>query len=430
VRNVAAALSALVPLIAGAFVTQAQDSACTSERWLPPREVRTREGYTVFMERPSIAPLRGEVFLPAWPTSTYDSLGTIVWPLAPGGRPSSVEHVPLGALIDRHGVAELVAWPKDILSGPWLPVGVADDSGIGHVIWGSRDNVQMSSSFMVRSLWYGRFDGRQWSAPTRVLSTEGTVMWNSAMVSPLIAHGRSLHLVVAIQGEGLRYVRLDSGAWTERRVNIPSVYMGYPHITVMSSGRLLLLIQGDVAHPPAPAISGVYITRSDDRGESWSPPTPISRVDEAPAFDARLVVDDRDVLYAFWYQQTDQQGHPATGVTLGGSPGRIYATRSFDSGVTWQRTTSTPLIDNANELQVLLRRDHSVLAVVADGIGERMLISSWSSGWSPFTIIDATPHPFNPSLGTDDAQRPFLTWGIRRTHDWLGTMMMTLVPCG
>jgi hypothetical protein len=255
-------------------------------------------------------------------------------------------------------------------------------------------------------------------------------MWNSAMVSPLIAHGRSLHLVVAIQGEGLRYVRLDSGAWTERRVNIPSVYMGYPHITVMSSGRLLLLIQGDVAHPPAPAISGVYITRSDDRGESWSPPTPISRVDEAPAFDARLVVDDRDVLYAFWYQQTDQQGHPATGVTLGGSPGRIYATRSFDSGVTWQRTTSTPLIDNANELQVLLRRDHSVLAVVADGIGERMLISSWSSGWSPFTIIDATPHPFNPSLGTDDAQRPFLTWGIRRTHDWLGTMMMTLVPCG
>jgi hypothetical protein len=205
--------------------------------------------------------------------------------------------------------------------------------------------------------------------------------------------------------------------------------MGYPHLAVLSSGRLVLMVQGLLAQPPAPPTSAVYITASDDRGKSWSTPIPISSVDESPAFDARLVTDDRDRLYAFWYQQTDDRGRPASGVALGGSPGRIFAAQSFDNGVMWQRGRATSLLANANELQVLPRRDHSVLAVVADAVGERMLISTWSNGWSPFTVIDAKPAPVNPSLGTDDAQRPLLTWAIRRTHDWLGTMVTTLVPC-
>ena len=427
--RIVAPLVALVIFSATASAALAQNLTCTGERWLPPRALQTREGYTLFMERPSIVPMRGELFLPAWPTTTYDSIGTIVWPLAPSGAPSSVDQIPLGVLVDRSGIARLVPWPTHIVAGPWFPVGAADDSGIGHVIWGSRDNVPMSSIFMVRSLWYARFDGRGWSEPARVLSTEGTILWSSAFVSPLVAHGSSLHLVVATLGEGLWYVRFTNGMWTDRRISIPSVYAGYPRLAVLSSGRLVLAVQGDVAHPPASGVSGIYTTRSDDAGERWSTPTPISTVEEGPAFDARLVADDRDVLYAFWYQQTDKQGHPATGVTLGGSPGRIYATQSFDRGVTWERPKPTPLIENANELQVLLRRDHSVLTVVADGVGEHMLINGWSNDWRSFTAIDAGPAPLNPSFGMDDAQRPFLSWAIRRTHDWLGTMATALVPC-
>ena len=424
-----ATLLAFVSLIATAFVARAQNSVCTGERWLPPRELRTREGYTVFLERPSIAPLRGELFLPAWPTNIYDSLGTVVWPLAPNKQPSSFAHIPLGVVLEKTGIARPVPWPQNIPAGPWLPIGVADDRGIAHVIWGSRDNKELPSTYMVRSLWYARFDGHRWSTPTRVLSTDGTVMWSSATVSPLVAQGHSLHLVVAIQGEGLRYVRFDRRGWTEQHVNIASGYMSYPRVAVLRAGRLVLLVEGALTRPPTPSVFGLHLTTSDDGGESWSPLIQISSRDEAPPFDARLLADERDVLYAFWYQQTDHEGDPATGVTLGGTPGRIYATQSFDRGATWRPPTPTPLIDNANELQVLLRPDHSVLAVVADGAGERMLISSWSSSWSPFTVIDAKPKPFNPSLGTDEAQRPFLTWGIRRTHDWLGTMATTLVAC-
>jgi len=433
VRNVALLLALMPPMTVArdARAQRREDTSnvCTGERWLPTHELRTREGYTVFMERLSIAPLRDNVFLAAWPTRTYDSLGKVVWPLAANGTPSSVEQVPLGVIVGNDGLARQVPWPKDIIDGPWLPIAASDAEGMAHVIWGSQDNVPSSSLYLVRALWYSRFDGARWTKPARILATEGTVMWNPAQMSPIVVHGHSLHLVVGVRGEGLRYLRSDGGVWTERHVNIPKVNMGYPHIAVLSSGRLVLMVQGNVNPSLAQAISGFYITRSDDAGDSWSPLTPITMVDEGPAFDARLLVDERDVLYAFWYQQTDEAGRPGQGVALGGSPGRIYATQSFDKGATWQRAMPTALIDNANELQVLMRPNHAVLAVVADGGGERMLISTWSDGWSPFTVIDAKPSPFNPSLGTDDAQRPFLTWGIRRSQEWLGTGTTTLVPC-
>src|SRR5689334_18620405 len=223
-RNVAAS----VFLALGTGLAQAQDaSACKGERWSVPRELRTHAGNTVFLEQPSVVSIRDGVFLPAWPTRVYDSAGAVVWPLAPGGKPSSVEHVPAGAVVGTDGVARLVPWPNGLQAGPWRPVATADDSGVAHVIWGSRDNEPVSSLYMVRSLWHARFDGTGWGRPTRVLTTEGTVIWSSAATSPLLARGRSLHLLAAIQGEGLRYVRFDGGVWSDRHVDIPTVYIGY-----------------------------------------------------------------------------------------------------------------------------------------------------------------------------------------------------------
>jgi hypothetical protein len=192
---------------------------------------------------------------------------------------------------------------------------------------------------------------------------------------------------------------------------------------------MVLIVLGIVTGPSPQYRSGFFATWSDDDGVTWSTPVPISRFDDGPAYDARLLIDDRDVLSAFWYQQTDSTGEPAKGTSLGGSPGRIHAAQSMDRGVTWQRSTPTTVIDNGDELRVLLRADRSVLVVVADRSGKRMLAATWSHGWSPFTTIEAEPDPFIPALGTDDAQRPFLTWGIRRSRYWRGTMLTTLAPC-
>ena len=432
VWNVAVHL-ALAALISHPEVAASQRghtaAKCAGERWLPPRELHTQEGYTVYMERPSVVRMPGAVFFIASPTVTFDSLGSNVWPLARTGVPNVAEEMPMGALVGRDGVARLVPMPRDVKSFPWMPEGIVDDSGVAHVVWGSDDNDALPTRSNSRSLWYARFDGTRWSTPTQLIATDGTVMWNSANISPLVAHGRSVHLVVGIMGEGLRRFRLDTGAWTNAHVDIPREYMGYPSLAILSSGRMVLIVLGGVFGPPPQYTSGFFATWSDDGGTTWSTPVPISTLADGPAYDARLLVDDRDKLYTFWYQQTDSTGEPARGLSLGGSAGRLHAAQSIDGGVTWLRTAPTTLIDNADELRVLLRPDRSVLAVVADRSGKRMLLTTWSNGWSPFTTIEAKPDPFIPALGTDDAQRPYLTWGIRRTRSWRGTMLTTLVPC-
>ena len=432
VRNVAMHL-ALASLISRAQIAagQRRDTApmCVGERWLPPREIHTKKGFTVYMERPSVVPMRGAAFFIASPTTTFDSLGTNVWPLARGDTAKVADELPMGALVGRDGAATLVPLPKDVNSFPWMPEGVVDDSGGANVVWGSDDNNPLPTRANSRSLWYARFDGKSWSTPARLISTNGTVMWNSANISPLIVHGQTIHLVVGMMGEGLRHFRLDNGVWTNRRMGISSEHMGYPNLAILSSGRTVLIVLGILFGPSPQYTSGFFATWSDDDGVTWSTPIPISTFADGPAYDARLLVDDRDVLYAFWYQQTDSTGQPARGTSLGGSPGRIHAAQSMDRGVTWQRSAPTELIDNAEELRVLLRPDRSVLVVVADRSGKRMLAATWQHGWSPFTTIEAEPDPFIPALGTDDAQRPFLTWGIRRARYWRGTMLTTLVPC-
>jgi hypothetical protein len=424
------ALAALMPH-AEVAASQSGDTPakCAGERWLPPREIHTKEGFTIYMERPSIVPMPGAVFFIASPTVSFDSIGTSVWPLARGAVAKVADELPMGALVAPDGAATLIPLPNGVPSFPWMPEGVADDSGGANVVWGSDDNNPLPTRANSRSLWYARFSGKRWSAPTRLIATDGTVIWNSANVSPLLVHGGSIHFVVGVMGEGLRHFRLDSGVWTNRRVEVPRDYMGYPNLAILSSGRMVLIVLGGVFGPPPEYTSGFFATWSDNGGVTWSTPIPISTLADGPAYDARLLIDDRDILYAFWYQQTDSTGQPARGTSLGGSPGRIHAAQSMDRGVTWQRSAPTALIDNADELRVLLRPDRSVLAVVADRLGKRMLAATWSHGWSPFTTIEAEPDPFTPALGTDDAQRPFLSWGIRRSRSWRGTMLTTLVTC-
>jgi hypothetical protein len=434
VRNVAGLLGLLLGGTIGTS-TSAQEPAgtakrCLDGRWSPPRELRTPDGYTVFMERPSIVPVGGKAFFVSFPAVTRDSLGGRVWPLVPGGAvPRRAEQIAMGVLVSARGEVQLVPAPADLAVTPLLSKGAVDDRGIAHVVWGSNDSTPISSFAVLRSLWYARFDGRRWSTPTRILTSQGTLMWNPSNSSPLVARGRTLHVLVFVQGEGLRHLRSDGGVWTNRHVEIPSSYAGYPHLVELRNGRLVLLVQGGVPHPGTSGMSAVFTTRSDDGGASWSPMVQISDSTAESAYDLRLLADERDVLYALWYQQTDEQGNPALSLSLGGSPGRIHVARSADRGVTWRRFPPTPLLPNANELQVLLRPDHSVLAAVVDGSGEQMLVTSWSGTWAPFLTVEAKPSPFNPSLGVGGAQRPFLAWGVRRTHDWVGTVLTRLLPC-
>lgn len=435
-RNVAAQLMLAAATASSGVAQQRVDSAtCTGEHWLAPRALRTAEGYTVYMALPSIVPLRGEMFFSASLAPAFDSLGHVAWPLSPDGKsPTETQYIPVGAMVGLRGAARLVPLMKNAPALMAMPtIAATDDRGVVHVLFGSNDSTALARIDAKRSVWYTSFDGERWTTPMRILTTPpGTMIWIPSSISPLVARGRTLHAFVTFQGEGLRYLRSDYGRWSIRPVNLASgPFFGYPQIGVLGDGRIVLMVQGPGERIPSTSFaSGVYVAWSDDQGATWAPPVKISTRTGEPSHDFRLVVDDHDVLYAFWYQQTDSLGNQALHFALGGTPGRIHVAQSFDRGASWRRFAPSPLLDNANELQVLLRPDHSVLAAVVDRTGERMLVATWRKQWSPFLTIDAKPHPANPSFGADDAQRPFLTWGTSHTHDWTVTMLTALVPCG
>jgi hypothetical protein len=305
----------------------------------------------------------------------------------------------------------------------------ADDAGVVHALFGSDDSMPVTSMIAVRSLWYTRLQGQHWTPPERILTTDGKVMFAPAMRSPIVARGGTLHAVVAVQGEGLRYLRRENAVWTNRHIDIPPSLMGFPRLAVLGTGRLVVIVQAGIDHPLTSWMSAVNVAWSDDAGASWTQPRRISNRTEEPVYDLQLFADERDVLYAFWFQQTDSTGSPALAFTLGATTGRIHAAQSTDGGVTWRHFPPSPLLPDASDLQVVLLPDHTALALVADPRAERMVSLAWSGSWSPPELIDAKAQPFNPSLGLGGAQRPVLVWGSTRQPDRTISIMTMYAPC-
>ena len=405
-------------------------TTCTTGHWLPARPLRTGEGYTIIAARASILPLDGRTFVAMWPLQANDSAGHAVYPLAPGlAAPIASEQVPMGAIADSTGEAQLVPSPRELAVYAMHFQAAADEEGVVHALFGSDDSLPVNSMIVVRSLWYTRFAEGRWSAPERILTSDGKVMFAPSSRSAIVTRGPTLHAVVGVQGEGLRYLRRERGVWTNRHIGIPSALMGYPTLAVLSTGRLVLIVQAGVDHPLTQSMSSVDVTWSDDDGVSWTTPLRFSSPSEEPVYDLKLLSDERDVLYAFWYQQTDRSGSPALGVTFGGGPGRVHSAQSTDGGATWRHFPPSVLLPNATDLQVLLRPHHSALAALANPRDEQMMSMTWSGVWSSPELLAAKPQPFNPSLGLGGAQRPVLAWGITHRPDWTMTMMTTYVPC-
>ena len=426
-------IATLLALICGGRVraqNRTDTTRCTNGRWLPARPVRMPEGYTIAAARASVLPLEGKTLLATWPLRTNDSAGKVVFPLAHGSQqPIAPEQLAMGAFADSDGLARLVPAPRELAVYAMHFEAAVDETGVVHALFGSDDSMPVTSMIVVRSLWYTRLQDDKWTIPERILTTDDKVIFAPAMRSPIVARGQRLHAVVAMQGEGLRYLRRDSDVWTNRHIDIPPALMGFPRLAVLSSGRLVLIVQAGVDHPLTSSMSSVDVTWSDDDGASWTSPHRISGPDEEPVYNLQLLADDRDVLHALWFQQTDSAGRPALGVTLGGSPGRIHLAQSADGGLTWRHFPPSALLPNATDLQAVLLPDHTALAVVANPRDEQMVSLRWSGSWLRPQAIDAKPQPFNPSLGLGGAQRPVLVWGITRQPDWTISMMATYVPC-
>lgn len=437
VRNVAAVVLMLSPLLcrsllAGAQPTSVKADTCVGVRWSKPKPARVG-AYTLFVERPAIVPVHGRMLLVGPRAFVTDSAGHPANPLrAPGDRyVERFDEIEMGALSDGRGVLDWVPEPPRARSMPWLPRAAADSAGIAHVVWASSDSAVDQIPPSAPSIWYARFDGARWSDPVRVASGRG-YYWGSSSLSQLVLRGRTLHFVVSTKGkgEGLTYFRGADGRWTAHHVAISPQYFGYPSLAVLPSGRLVLVSQGP-SHRGRPGWgeSGVFATRSDDDGATWTTPVLVSTAEGEPAYDHQLQLDRKGRLRVLWFQQTDSLGNPALHPNLGNSPGRVYVAESLDGGVNWRQLEPSALLQNADGLVSMVADDGSLVVAVADGVHEEILLTTWNGSWHAFARIAAAPDPFHPALGRGDAQRPVLTWGTRRSHDWLTTMVTTLTPC-
>lgn len=413
-----------------AFIKPAQTIAQScSVSWTEPRPLRVGPN-TGFVERAASVSLHGSAFLVGARAFVADSLGHPVHPLVPPGAlyVEAYDEIAMGAISNGHGEWDWVSEPPHARSMPWYPKAVADSAGVAHVVWASSDTIEESMPPTVPSIWYARFDGRRWSEPVH-LAGGHRYYWTSANVSQLLLVGRTLHFAVSTQGEGISYFRGSGDRWTVSLVGIPSTYISYPSLAVMPSGRVVLIMQGGSPKVTNGISSSVYATRSDDGGATWSPAQLVSSAESEMAFDFELVLNPAGTLHALWFQQTDPLGSPVARPNVGNSPGRVHIAESRDGGVTWRVLPASPLLANADGLQVLQTGDGSIVAALADRVAEQILVTRWNGRWLPFARIGAAPDPLHPALGWGDAQRLILTWGSRRTHDWYTTFITELTSC-
>jgi hypothetical protein len=313
-----------------------------------------------------------------------------------------------------------------------FPRPAVDEQGIAHVVWGENGD-----SAFTDHLWYARYGGERWGAP-QLIPANHRFMWGLGTVSTLVARRDTLHLVAMGEGSNLIYLRRAHGEWTAHKVDVPleAITGGYPSLTVLSDGRLVLVAQGPAvdtakrSKPGGQLTSRAFATWSDDGGVSWARSVALSSSDAEPAHEFHLLQSPNGVLRAIWYQMTDSLGVPAQQSSLGGSPGRVHIAESRDRGARWRLLAPSPLLNNAYSLDAQPLDSTTLAIVLVDRAAEEVLLTTWSNEWRPFVHIKSQRDPQATLFGRDDAQRLVLTWATEQGPPrWFLSMVMTLTAC-
>jgi hypothetical protein len=214
--------------------------------------------------------------------------------------------------------------PRDVFAaakGEWFnyPDAAVDASGVFHLVWASGSGINYSSTAAANA-----HDVKAW-APPQLIAVANTAGAPSIAVSP----NGVLHVTFTqrLPGTNVEYLQsVDGGQTWSEPVSVSRISPSEPQvpdlarIAVDSQGRVHLAWSEN--HPPTFVSRRVYVTSSEDGGNSWLAPTDLSDAASDQNWNASidLTVDHQDRVNVVW--------------TCGRDPNRCYR-RSADYGHSW-----------------------------------------------------------------------------------------------
>ena len=284
---------------------------------------------------------------------------------------------------------------------------VADQYGYVHCFW--TETLYSNGKTVIR---YARFDGTTWTKPNDVYVSDLDIR----NVSPSIDRHGILHIVWSESQLGIPYYShapvneaLSAQSWSKPiRLNV-------------SARPIFLKVDSkDVLHVlfinPFDESSGVYYTRSENGGYTWSDPywlDPDIKPNTVPD-SLSFVLDENDGLHASWFYGSREAR---------GTPDWVRYTHSLDGGHTWSEPFTIDRRDESSDHNltdaspIMTVQGHTVHVIWAAGtLPYRYHRYSTDNGltWSPAVQIFGELHgqAFD-GLAVDDAGRVHFFGQIR-----------------
>jgi hypothetical protein len=300
-----------------------------------------------------------------------------------------------GFLFTARGEVTPIPGPPGVRA--FIEVRAAAANGLAHVFWGGSADTGASQSQHVNSLWYARYDGRDWTRPELILE-DTTLLWVRQLTSIALSGSRA-HVTALIEGDSLsrdvlHVIRDRAGTGRLARLGFQAMYTD---LQIDRAGSLwLTTIAGDRANR-----AKVLVRRSTDEGRTWTEPIVVYRSGRGTAYDPRLAITRTGSMYVAWIiaQPSNDSGLS----TRTGDADRIGIAASRDGGLTWDRLpdiSEVPKLrdlwavpDGAASLQLTFHTDDAGGQVVTLGLhgDEPGMRSRFGPTWFAASLAAASP---------------------------------------
>jgi hypothetical protein len=287
------------------------------------------------------------------------------------------------------------------------PKAILDPAGTLHLLWADpqRPDSVRRTRFMpqLTSIWYASFAGGKWSAPERVYTSTGVMIFSADEGSLLLDSTGRLHFTFLEwrHPRGLVHVTRSAGHWVSATIPFTSHAL-YGSLTPGRGGALYLAYVAPDTTLTRDAGS-VFLTHSPDAGKTWERPVLVSRSGRMQATSVRALMSREGVLHLVWGQN----------LTGGLVAQVIRHVESRDGGRAWTTPSDLPTdpsfrsdlraaIDDCGVIHVIYHdsRPHVSLDARVPS-GSELRYARWDGQWrgpdSPFPTLN----PIGSDLARD-----------------------------